>query len=187
MNNLCICFANNLYQEEYKSFKQTGWIKDKNVTYSIGGNEFLITNKVVNTFKYDIGFFSSAYWARRDGLYADNNIIALKNSIYVNNLYSKREIIILKNIIKISKKYKYKLKIYLHPYEKRLINKYNIYPPYWDLINLESLSTDISLGSNNFYEPKVAVLLQSSIFYDRWENNLFTLCYQFKKSKNRRN
>jgi len=185
IENSCICFANKLYKEEYESFKKIGWIKDINTKYQISGNEFLLNSNSLNGFKYDVGFFSSGYWSRREGLYASNDIFAIHEKKYENNIYSKREIILLRNIIKISKKHHLTLKIYLHPHEKKLISNHNIYPPYWNLIKMSNLKVDKMLGSNNFFEPKVGVLIQSSIFYDRWENNLFTLCYQFKNYKNR--
>ena len=184
MNNLNIYFSNTLYQEEYKSYKKIGWIKDDTVNYGISGHEFLVNNPR-NSFKYDIGFFSSAYWARREGLYADLNIEALREKKYEKNIYAVRENIILRHSIKIARKYNLTFKIYLHPYEKKLITQYNIYPPYWNLIEKDFLEENKLLENNNFFESKVAVLLQSSIFYDRWENNLFTLCYQFKNQKNR--
>ena len=184
LENVQVCFANTLYKEEYEAFQKIGWINDTNVNYLVTGNEFLINKKLEN-FKYDIGFFSSAFWARKDGLYADYNKEALKEGKYKNNIYAKRENIILKNIIKIAKKHNLSMKIYLHPYEKNLISKYNIYPPYWKLIPKELLEENKLLGSNDFFEAKVGVLLQSSIFYDRWENNLLTICYQFKNPKNK--
>ena len=182
--NVQVCFTNTLYKEEYQAFQKIGWIKDMNVNYLVTGNEFLINNKLAK-FEYDIGFFSSAFWARRDGLYADYNIEALKKEQYKNNIYFKEENIILRNTIKVAKKYNLNMKIYLHPYEKNLISKYNIYPPYWDLLQSDILEESKSMGSNNFFEAKVGVLLQSSIFYDRWEYDLFTICYQFKNSKNK--
>lgn len=178
-----LCFVSLLYKEEYLAYKKIGWIEDDN-RYVISGKEFNI-QRINNNFQYDIGFFSSAYWARREGLYTDNNIIALRENRYQNNIYSLREIIIFKNLIKIVKKYNLSLKIYLHPYEKRLITEYGVYPPYWDKYTHENIVIDGLKENNNFFESKVGVLLQSSIFYDRWEHNLFTLCYQFKNSKNR--
>lgn len=182
--NLQVCFTNKIYKEEYRTFQKIGWINDNNVDYLVSGNEFLINNKL-EKFKYDIGFFSSAFWARKDGLYANYNLEALKENRYKNNIYSKRESIILENILKLSKKYNLSMKIYLHPYEKKLISKYNIYPPYWDLISKEYREEDDFLGSNDFFEAKVGVVLQSSIFYDRWDDNLFTLCYQFKNPQDK--
>ncbi|MGJ0302814.1 hypothetical protein NG774_05725 [Aliarcobacter cryaerophilus] len=186
MQNIHVIFTNALYQNEYESYRTIGWIKNINVKYSIGGNEFLINKKILDSFIYDLGYFSSGFWARKDGLYASTNLSEIKKGTYKNNIYSKRENILLQNIVKISYKYNFTLKIYLHPYEKRLISQYKIYPPYWDIICSKPwIVVNESLESNDFFEAKVGVLLQSSIFYDRWENNLFTLCYQFKNSKNK--
>jgi len=182
--NIQLCFANKVYCEEYKNIKKIGWISDKNTKYLITGNEFLI-NKSFNKNKYSIGFFSSGYWARKEGLYADGNITALKNKEYENNFYSKIEQIILKYIIKFTTKHNLSLKIYLHPYEKRLIHTYSIYPPYWIFLDSFTESIFINDEKNDFYEPEVGVLLQSSIFYDRQDKELPTFCFQFKQPKNK--
>lgn len=179
--NIRLCFANNIYLEEYNTIKRIGWIKDERCQHIVSGNE-----RLIGTEKYfpniDIGFYSSAYWARKDGLYANYNIAALKEDKYKNNIYAKREIIIMNNVIKIAKKNGFSFKLYLHPYEKALIKNHGIYPPYWDKIDLKIVETE---ELNNINEVKLGVLLQSSIFYDRWANNLLTLCYQFKNPKNK--
>ncbi len=185
--NVKLCFTSMITEEEYKSFCKIGWINSNNVEILITGNvEQINRDKNMNSFLYDVGMYSSAIWAR-DGLercYNKDKIIKNKEN-YCKNPYAKIEMIILNNLIIMAKKYNFSLKIYLHPYEKELINTYNIYPPYWDYIDCKNISIDRDLtNKNDFYDVKVAIVLMSAIFYDRWDKNLVTLCFDTKKIKN---
>jgi len=186
-SNVRLCFTSKITQEEYKSFHKIGWINSDNVNVIVTGDTAQIEKqKNTNNFLYDVGVYSSGIWAR-NGLARCYNIDEIKENKdnYCKNTHAKIEMVTLSNLISMAKKYNFSLRIYLHPYEKELINTYSIYPPYWDHIDNENITIDRNLlHKNNFYEVKIGIVLMSAIFYDRWNKDLITLCFNTKKVKN---
>ena len=132
---------------------------------------------------YQIGIYSSADWARTKDFIRASDINKIKEYQYIDN----PNYICFNNILSILKYKKYNnktIKIYLHPFEKELIKKYNIYPPYWqELITKDNFIIDSNEDISNFFEAKIAITVASSLAYSRINYNLDTLFFIPKKNK----
>lgn len=181
-----LCYMSRITKIQQESFMKIGWTKVKDIEILITGNiEQIVKGDKGNESLYDIGFFSSGFWAR-SGLWRANDIEKIKRNKeeYCKNIYAKIEMIILGSIVRLAKQYNFTFKIYLHPYEKELIKKYNIYPPFWNLQNEYNICIDDNISiKNNFFEAKIGIVMMSSIFQDRWDNHLYTLCFDPKNKK----
>lgn len=173
-HNINLCFSSSLFKEEYDSLKKIGWIFDTETKYIIASNENM-AEQSNNKYLYDLAFYSSGFWARKDGVHNDLNEYALRNKLYEDNYYSRVDVAIMRFLQSYANKNGLKYRIYLHPYEKQVAKKFGVLPPYWDLL----LPVDQSLeGVTDFYEAKIGIVQHSTIFYDRLEQGLLTFCYQ---------
>lgn len=184
-NRVRLCFISKVSLAEYEALTKIGWIKSQNVQTLVTGNiEQIKKQDQHSSFLFDVGFYSSGIWARNgvNRTYDLDNIKQNKKE-YHKNIYAKIEMIVLYNLIKFAKKYNFKLIIYLHPYEKDVINQFGIYPPYWNKGNGSTIIIDNNLiEKNNFFETEIGIVINSTIFYDRWDNDLITLCYYPKRN-----
>ncbi len=185
-NNVRLCYISKIVRLKQESFMKIGWTKVENTQVLISGNmEQIIKKENIKDFLYDVGMYSSGIWAR-NGLARSYNIDEIKKNKehYRKDIYAKIEMIILTKIVEMAKKYNFTLKIYLHPYEKEIIKKYNIYPPFWNFKDLDNIYLDADLLiKNDFFETKIGIVMLSTIFQDRWNDDLYTLCFDPKNKK----
>lgn len=140
--------------------------------------------------KYHIGYFSSGEWARINGLFrvklSKREIKKVREMHFNNNLYYIKSKEILSFLVRFGKIHNLRLKIYLHPYERLLLKKYKISPPYMNFVDNENIFIDIE-GNNSrdkIYEPFVAISIQSSFIWERLDLGLMrSYIYEFKDEK----
>lgn len=183
--NVNIILGSKLQKNEIEYYKKANWMKIRNCKIEFWGVDNI---KLVNSFlkekKYDIAIYSSGEWARPQGFLRGEDIEKIKNYEYCDNIYYN----FFEKIINILKQKQYQnkiIKVYFHPFEKELMKKYKIFPPFWDdLIKKENFILDISENISNFLEAKIGITVYSSIAYDRLNYNLPTLFFlPIEKSK----
>lgn len=173
-----IIVGSKLQFDEIKYYQEKKWMKFHNCTLTHWGVDNI---KIFETYSkertVDIGLFSSGEWARPDGFLRGDNIEEIKNYKYIDNAYNK----IFEDIVNVLVQDEYsnlKIKVYLHPYEKFLINTHNIYPPFWKkLVNCDNFVLDTDEKPSNFFESKLAIVVFSSITIDRLDYDLDTLFF----------
>ncbi len=167
-------------KEEAKLFIKLGWQKFKDIDLW-GLEEIHITSKLHKVEpNIDLGYYSSAEWARNYYYWRESNFERIKSGVSKNNFYYKMFMHYLKNlIIYKNSKPNTSLKIYTHPFERKLKENYGIIPPYTKLATDNNISIDYELSSSleKIYECKVGIAIGSSIIFDRWHMNLPGLIY----------
>ena len=73
-------------------------------------------------------------------------------------------------IQELKEKYNFRVKLYLHPYERMLLHEYKITVPYLNQLIEAHIDIDDSAGRSidKLYECKIGVSLFSTIIADRW-------------------
>lgn len=179
-NNHQLRFTSEAFYLEYKYYAEKGWIKTETDDCEITNNEFLLSSDdFTNTEAIEIGYFSSGEWARINGTHRTEDVTAIGNGQFLQNdrYLLVREII--QSLAELAEAKHFRLKVYLHPYEKRLIKEHHIKLPFLDLIEKKKyVSYDLSEGNSNIFEAKIGVVLSSAIFFDRWNEKLKTFCFK---------
>ena len=118
--------------------------------------------------RYDIGFFASGDWARREGRYW-GPIEQVRAGRYRGNVYEEHAERVLAALAAYARAHARTLRIYLHPYERRLVNDHGIQPPFRELADGELVTIDDAPGTSRgaVYECDVAVALRSSTIWER--------------------
>ena len=123
---------------------------------------------------FDIGFFSSGEWARRDGLYQVNDVEAVASGRLADNPYAHKADWLVRELAAYAKDNDRTLRIYPHPYERRLMTEHGVRLPYEDL--LDGLAVTLDTGGadsrGKIFEPRAAVSLQSSFIWERLDLEL---------------
>ena len=123
---------------------------------------------------YDIGFFSSREWARSGGLYQTQDIEAIRRGAFADNAYARKAESLLESLAGYARANGRTLRIYPHPFERRLMNEDGIAPPYAGLDDGDVVTIDREGGDSRgkVYESRVAVSLQSSFVWERLDLGL---------------
>lgn len=175
-----LIYCSNFQKNELNFFQKLGWSSFNRVLF--GGleevNQFrkLLPQKPI----YDIGIYSSGFWARKDGLSRVNNFKKIRNYYYSDNDYQKDFELLLITLGCISKKYNLKSKLYFHPYEKELFHKFKIIPPYLNTLKKFQINyffDDKENSIHSVYESSIGCGLFSTILTDRWNIGLNSLLY----------
>ena len=167
-------------KEELKSFIDKKWTLCKGINYT-DLEETLIKKriKVVNPM-FEIGIYSSGYWARKDGMARVNNISFIRMYKYAGNKNQIEFEKLIHAIGQISNENNFRVKCYFHPYEKILFNEYRIAPPYLNILKGYKFEFEISNLLNSLetiHESKIGVSLFSTIITDRWNEGLDGMFY----------
>lgn len=174
-----IVFCSKVQLDEYNTYIEKGWRKSEKCSIHIWGPDSnLLNNDKPIDKELSIGFFSSGEWARSQGVWRVKEEEAL---YHANNDIAILASDILKALKRFCELNEIKFIIYLHPYEKYLINVKGIYPPFYD-----SYKNDIAnfeLDNNNTFMVKIGVSILSSVFYDRHHFELLT--YNMNNSLNK--
>ena len=136
---------------------------------------------------YDIGFFASGDWARLDGKYwAARRGRCAPGQFRAQPVRGPRRERVLAALIDYARSRRRSLRIYLHPYERRLVNEHGIEPPFRDLADGEQITIDDAPGQRRaaaVYECDVAVALRSSTIWERIDLGLErSLIYCLRRS-----
>jgi len=175
---------------EINYYKNNGYNKTSRIIYC--SNEFVadLLNVKPTAPKYHIGYFSSGEWARKNGLFRvklnKREIKKVREMYFNNNVYYIKSKEILGFLVIFSKINNLRLKIYLHPYERILLKKYKISPPYMNFVDNKNIFIDIKgkNSRNKIYEPLVAISIQSSFIWERLDLGLMkSYIYEFKDEK----
>ncbi len=175
------CTRIQLYETQY--YNSIGQNRIERVFYY--PNEFIMDFQKIRPSKptYDIGFFSSGEWARAEGLYRTQDITGIRHGLYCSNIFYKKAEEILEFLVDYVKCKGIVLKIYLHPYERELKNKYKIFPPFFPLVDNKYVLLD-EAGDNSrekIYECFSMVALHSTIVWERIDLGLAsTFFYEFE-------
>ncbi|MDM1028415.1 hypothetical protein QSH63_07145 [Campylobacter hyointestinalis] len=175
LKNTNICFCSKVLNGEFKYFIKKGWLHSYNNKFINLSTDFIYYDiNISKEIKKIISFYSSGHWARYMGLYQIFDKKKIKAYYYKDNLLSNISNKLLNFLYNYSVKYGLEFKIHLHPYEKSLIKKYNIFPPYFEQYRQNIVDIDI----NQIYDHDIGVTLASSVFYDRHNYDLdtFMMC-----------
>jgi hypothetical protein len=169
----------NLPEVEY--FREQGWFKASDVRYCPHEHLIELADMQPTEPVYDIGFFASGDWARLDGRYW-GPIERVRAGAFRGNPFEVRADRVLAALVDYARSRRRSLRIYLHPYERWLINEHGIQPPFRDLADGELVTIDDAPGSSrgSFHECDVAVALRSSTIWQRIDLGLDrSLIYTF--------
>ena len=180
-----VIYCSNFQLDELNFFQNLGWSSFRKVLY--GGleevNEYISIHP--QKAKYHLGIYSSGFWARRDGLSRVNNIKKIQNYFYSDNEHQKDFESLLNTLGYIKKKYDLKSKLYFHPYEKELFQKFDISPPYLKILDefqIDYFFDNKKNSIDSIYESTIGCGLFSTMLTDRWNIGLNSLLY-IKNSK----
>lgn len=123
---------------------------------------------------YDIGYFSSGEWARKGGLYIADDVEAIRRGDYDGSVYARHADEITRALVEYAKESGRTLRLYPHPYERRLRADHGIEPPWAAYADGDRVTVDWG-GENSrakMFEPTVAVSLQSSLIWERLDHDL---------------
>jgi hypothetical protein len=122
----------------------------------------------------DIGFFSSGEWARLDGLYQVSDAEEAAAGRYADNPYARKADWLVRDLAAYAKENGRTLRIYPHPYERRLKRDRGVRLPYEDLVDGSRVTLDAEGADSRakIYEPRAAVSLQSSFIWERLDLEL---------------
>lgn len=169
LNGCRILASSSFHFKELEYLKKRGWLKFNNDPLNIGNEFSYEVSKMSRTIEYDLGFYSSGFWARDEM----GNRLAISNGIETRS--SLLELELLKMAVKIANEENLKLGIFLHPHEKDLISR-GFESPWVRFVNNENVFIDNEFGKvSNIFSSKIAITYQSSIIYDRGQYGLITL------------
>lgn len=183
--NFVVCGRGHI--EELNNYVKAGNIILNKVEIMINGNEFdLFIDRFKKRPKYEIGFFSEGYWMRDEKDYSIEDPIKL--SKYLEQKKTKKAQIeneLLLECIRVAKKHKYKIAIYLHPCEERILKKGFSSPHIEKVDNDFIFLGDKIKGFSNIFECKVGVVAMPgcSIILDRYNINKPTICLSYRLLK----
>lgn len=149
-----------------------GWFKTSEVLYR--SQEFVgaMPSPVESTI--DIGFISSGEWARREGLYQITDIERVRAGEFLDNPYAEKSAQIAAELARYAHERGLTLRIYPHPYERRLAAVHGIHAPWESLVDglTVTVAADGYDSRSTIYEPRVAVAVQSSFIWERLDLGL---------------
>ncbi len=164
----------NVPEAEY--FRNSGEFRAETILYRPGYfvDERPVAVRDESRPLYDLGFFSSGDWAREDGLYRARDIEAVRAGRYRGSVYERCAEEVLRWLAEYAATQRRTLRIYLHPYERELLNEHGIWPPYSGLADGEYISMDVQPGHSRggFFEVDVAIALRSSTIWQRLDLGL---------------
>ena len=175
----CLCSEYQKY--EWRNYINFGWAVCNDVRM-LGLEEYYIYKDIIpQTPKYDIGVYSSGWWARIDGIYQSTDIESIKNGNFVNNKIYKSFLALLDVLTILKINYGYSVIVYPHPYERRLYKEYSVEIPYMKILKEKGFYFDQNNEINSIskiYECKLGISMGSTITADRWNLGLDALSYQ---------
>lgn len=157
----------NVPEAEY--FRRQGFFRASEIVYRSG--EFVEEYASLEPAApiYDIGFVASGDWARENGMIWARDIEQVRRGAFRGNVYERHSQMVLDALVGYARSRGRTLRIYMHPYERRLLHEHGIEPPYRGLADGELVSIDDAPGNSRgaFYEMDVAVALRSSVIWQR--------------------
>jgi hypothetical protein len=159
-NELSFCFA---YQkEEFEVFNKTMFVEKTNLwapeQILNAPKRFLVNEKNDKKSMYDIGFFSSGNWLRMQ-----------LGDIDLGHNDKENEELILQGLIDYAQKNNLKLRLFLHPLEKKAQHKDSTEDYYKEFLQHENVTlADVTISSiEGFDDINLAVSLYSTLMFER--------------------
>lgn len=160
---------------EIDNYIKKGWFVCKEVRMT-GFEEYDLIKDIKPTSPiYDIGVYSSGWWARKDGMYQVTDVEEIRSMKYCNNKYQQNFVDILNTLGPYCKEKKLRVIVYPHPYERRLRNDYGIDCPYRGILNEYGFAFDDDHSTSSIskiYDCKIGVGIASTIVAQRWSLGL---------------
>ena len=158
-NQLSFCFA--YQQEEFNAFKKTMFVTK---TEQWGPEQILTAparffkERGMKKPVYDIGFFSSGNWLRAE-----------MGDIDLGHNDKENEELILRGLIKYSQDNNLLIRLFLHPIEKKIMNRVACEKYYFEFSEIKNLSIAdyINPSIEGFDEINIAVSLYSTLMFER--------------------
>lgn len=125
---------------------------------------------------YDIGFVSSGDWARRaadDQAWASEEIESVRQRAHAENERARLSDELLRDVVGYARSRGLTVRIYPHPYERRLIRHHDVQPPWLKYLEPGVVTWDDSdarTSDESIREAKVAVSVLSSLILYRLED-----------------
>ena len=164
----------NLSEVDY--YRAQGSFRPLSVTYA--GQEFALDTHDLAPHAplYDIGYYSSGEWARREGLYqvAAGDLARVRRGDFADNPYARAAAAQLAALVDYARREKRTLRIYPHPLERGLMRD-GVTLPYAALADGAVVSIDDGAGETSrrtMYDARVAASLQSSFIWERLDLGL---------------
>lgn len=171
--HLCLC--SKYQEEEAGNYLRLGWIVCRDVRMTGFEEYYMYKDIKPQEPVFDIGVYSSGWWAREGGVYQSNDIEAIRQYRFMDNQIYSDFLDMLRVLHEIKIKYNLKIKVYPHPYERRLANEYGIECPYIPfLVDKDfAFDSDSQMNSiNKIYECNIGISIASTIVGDRWNLGL---------------
>jgi hypothetical protein len=162
----------NIPEVEY--FRAQGIFRASEVIYRSGEYVADTAHLTPGPPAIDIGYFSSGEWARTGGLHQSNDPEAIRRGDLADNVYARTAENLIEALADYASANGRTLRVYPHPFERRLWDEHGIPPPYAGLTDRANVTIDRA-GSDSrsrIYEPRVAVSLQSSFIWERLDLGL---------------
>jgi len=162
----------NLSEADY--YRAQGSFLPASETYA--GQEFVVDTHDLEPHEplYDIGFYSSGEWARREGLYQVSDRARIRRGTDADNPYARAAADQLATLAAYAHREHRTLRIYPHPFERALLRE-GIEPPWVSVADGETITIDGDdqpSSRRSFYDVRVAVSLQSSFIWERLDLGL---------------
>lgn len=154
---------------EVAYFARQGWFKARETLYR--SQEHVVERAGLTAAPpvYDIGFFATGDWARIDGSYWASDIAQVRAGAYRGNVYERYSELVLGWLADYARSRRRTLRVYMHPYERRLLHDHGIEPPYRSIADGDLVTIDDRPGSSrsSHFEADVAIALRSSTIWER--------------------
>lgn len=180
------CLCSKFQEIEWSNYIKLGWAKCYDIRMTGVEEYYLYKDLKTIPPKYDIGVYSSGWWARELGIYQTGDIEGVRNLKYANNEIYKSFVHLLCTLHELKNTYGYSVIVYPHPYERRLFNDYGIRCPYLEMLNSFGFVFDDDKAQNSImklFESKLGIAMGSTIVADRWNLGLAAISYQQKDLK----
>ena len=171
--------CSTVLQEESACYIQNGWMEFRSVE-TWGLEEALVLDQIPpEEPTVDIGIYSSGSWARTMDLWRSGDIEQIRAYAYLANPMYTRFLPILEAIVTLKKETGCSAKVYFHPFEKMLMDKHGIVPPYLKLLEENGIlyEQEGKTSLENFYESRIGVSISSTILFDRLHMGLASLYF----------
>jgi hypothetical protein len=178
--DLRLRLCSRLQVPEVASYRALGWMQVREAELW-GLEEVLRIDAVPQTAPtVDIGLFSSGFWARTETGWRVADIAAIRRGDYHGNRWFRIFWEMLELVAELKRERPgLVVKVYLHPYERRLHAEHGITPPYLPLLDANGIRYELVGGDSlqQFYESRIGLSSQSTIVFDRIHYGLLGFYY----------
>lgn len=173
--NLTLVLFSTLQIDEVRHYVQRGWLRFDSVALLLANVPLFAAESDSHGLpgKYDVSFYSSGTWAREGGIWRIEDIQSIRSLSLADNEIYRLEERLIGEFAALSRASGLRSIIYLHPYERYLLSKHGIMPPYLPLVTGVELSTEP--GHSDIASAPTSVTMCSSVMYDRYALGLQTL------------